>query len=350
MRLNTLGAVPFALLPLIAAAQFVPGKDSSVQLYGRLDASINAIQYDGESGSRKTVSSDTSLFGLRGTEQLGNGLSAYFKLESGFQVDTGTQSSATTFWNRESFVGLSDRQLGAIELGAHWSPFIFVTGKSDPFARAQTGAQQGMFQGHPVRGYTAMLPNSVLYASPTLFGGLNIRALAQLPEGTSNKNVAASFEYTDDRLYVGLALDRIEVSNATVGVPGAGFTHSQTTGLGATYRFDAFKLFGYLQDNKVDTQSSARGYLLGVTVPVGAGEFRASWIKNQRDTGDASLVAVGYAHALSKRTMVYTTAALLDNSTGTRIAMFPSSQDMGTRVPALGQDLRGFQIGVRHTF
>ncbi|MES2888956.1 MAG: porin [Pseudomonadota bacterium] len=345
MRFNPLSAIPFALLPLLAAAQ-----TSSVELYGRIDLGINAIKYQGESGTRKTLSSDTSLFGLRGTEQLGGGLSAYFKLESGFQADTGTQSNATTFFNRESYVGLRDATLGAIDLGAHWSPFIFLTGKTDPFARAQTGAQLSMLQGSAVRGYTAMLPNSVQYLSPTLFGGLNMRLLVQMREDTPNKNLAASAEYTADRLYVGLATDRIEVARATIGAPGAGFVFSQTTGLGATYRFDGFKLFGYLQHNKVDTLASAKGYLLGLTVPAGSGEFRASWIQNQRATGDASLFAVGYAHNLSKRTMVYTSAALLDNSGASRIAMFPSSQDMGTRVPALGQDLRGIQVGVRHLF
>lgn len=345
MRFTPLRAIPFALLPLAAAAQ-----TSSVELYGRIDLSVNAIKYQGESGTRQTLSSDTSLFGLRGTEQLGGGLSAYFKLESGFQADTGMQTNPTTYFNRESYVGLRDNALGAIQLGSQWNPFIFVTGKSDPFARAQTGAQLSMLQGHAVRGYTPMLPNSVQYLSPTLFGGLSLRALAQMREGTANKNIAASAEYAADRLYVGLAMDRIEVATSTIGAPGAGFVHSQTTGLGATYRFDGFKLFGYLQHNQVDGLASAKGYLLGLTVPVGVGEFRASWIQNDRVTGDASLFAVGYAHNLSKRTMVYTSAALLDNSGASRIAIFPSSQDMGTRVPALGQDLRGIQLGVRHTF
>ncbi|KGH28027.1 porin [Comamonas testosteroni] len=345
MSFTKLSAMPLALLPLITAAQ-----TSGVELYGRIDLSLNAIKYQGEAGTRNTLSSDTSLFGLRGTEQLGGGLTAYFKLENGFQADTGMQTNPTTFFNREAYVGLRDNSLGSVQLGAQWSPFIFITGKSDPFARSQTGAQLSMLQGNAVRGYTAQLPNAVQYLSPTLFGGLNIRLLAQMREGTANKNIAASAEYTADRLYIGLAMDRIEAAVGAIGAQGTGSVSSQTTGLGATYRFDHFKLFGYLQHNKADSLESAKGYLVGATVPLGAGEFRASWIQNKRSLGDASLFAVGYAYNLSKRTMLYTSAALLSNKGSSRIAMFPSSQDMGTRAPALGQDLRGIQLGMRHTF
>src|SRR5262249_18238022 len=48
------------------------------------------------------VSSNSSRFGLRGTESLGGGLNAIFQIESGFNADQGTGSLAS----RDSFVGL----------------------------------------------------------------------------------------------------------------------------------------------------------------------------------------------------------------------------------------------------
>ena len=80
-----------ASLPLIAMASTgAVFAQSSVNLYGNLDEAVTVI--DGKktwSGLNSGGSSD-SYFGLRGQEDLGNGLKAQFVLESGINADTGT--------------------------------------------------------------------------------------------------------------------------------------------------------------------------------------------------------------------------------------------------------------------
>ncbi len=342
------GAAVLTLVPLAAMAQAAP--TSTVQIYGRLDLAANVHKLSGASGTRKAVSSDTSLIGFRGTEDLGGGRAAYFKMEHGFMGDTGAAANAGTFWNREVYVGLRDAALGSVELGTHWTPHIFLTGKTDPFGRAQTGAQFTLLQGAGVRGYTVQLANSVAYISP-VWGGFQGRAMIQAPEGAVAKNRSFGLEYTKDKLYVGLAYDDANVTGAAVGQPAVASTRSKTLGLGATYNLDVVKLYGYVQQNKVSGLETVNGYQAGISAPVGSGEFRANYSHTDRSTAKASLFAVGYAHHLSRRTQVYTTAAKLDNRGAARFNMWPSSQDFGAAgAPAAGQDVTGFQVGMRHLF
>jgi predicted porin len=63
-----------------------------------------------------------SRFGMRGTEDLGDGLKAYFKLESQVSVDNGanggaTQTSTNSMFNREAYVGIGSSTWGDIRLG-----------------------------------------------------------------------------------------------------------------------------------------------------------------------------------------------------------------------------------------
>jgi predicted porin len=330
-----------------AAAQFVPNaRTPSLQIYGRMDLSVNQT-----TGAQKvsTVSSDTSLLGFRGAEQLGDGMTAYFKLEHGLQADTGMPSSAAAFFNRESHVGLRSERFGAIQLGSHWSPFIWITGKSDPFGRTTMGAQFNLLQGSNVRGYTSINPNSILYAAPAL-GPVTLRAQARLGEGSPVRTVAASAEYAKDRVYAGLAVESAEVTAATVQSPAGGIVRSKTVGLGAAYRFDAFRLFGYLQVNSAPRVDDAKGYLLGASIPAGKGEIRASVVRSDLPGASATQSALGYWYPFSPRTAVYATAAVLDNTGTASFRLWPVRQDTGlTGVPA-GSDTRGFQLGVRHTF
>ena len=66
---------------------------SSVTLYGRVHATFEIVEADGgASGTaqfarRNRVSDQASLLGVRGTEDLGGGLSAFFQLETAFKPD-----------------------------------------------------------------------------------------------------------------------------------------------------------------------------------------------------------------------------------------------------------------------
>ena len=58
-----------------------------------------------------------SRWGLRGSEDLGDGNRAFFRLEQGFDVQNGKSSSSGKTFNRLAYVGLDGGKIGALTLG-----------------------------------------------------------------------------------------------------------------------------------------------------------------------------------------------------------------------------------------
>ena len=102
---------------LASAALLISGAamaQSSVTMYGVVDfgigkSSVNGLGLDnGKPGSLTASQSfhTPTRIGVRGTEDLGNGLSAVFVLETGFNVDDGALGQGGLLFGRQSFVGL----------------------------------------------------------------------------------------------------------------------------------------------------------------------------------------------------------------------------------------------------
>ena len=109
------------------------------------------------------------------------------------------------------------------------------------------------------------------------------------------------------------------------------------------------------------------GYLLGATVPVGAGLIRASYSSVRFGDGAAGVTgsdpraqkfALGYVHNLSKRTALYATVARVNNRndadyTGGLSSAITTGYDSDT--PGFGtgtlpKSATGYDFGIRHTF
>jgi outer membrane protein OmpU len=105
-------ALALASLPAVSHAQ------SSVTLYGILDAGIT---YVSNTGGSHVVKFDDGIsygnrWGIKGTEDLGGGLSAVFALESGFKLGAGRLAFGGAEFGRQAYVGLSSR-LGTVSFG-----------------------------------------------------------------------------------------------------------------------------------------------------------------------------------------------------------------------------------------
>ncbi|WP_438392819.1 porin [Caballeronia sp. DA-9] len=156
----------------IAASQFACAQ-SSVTLYGVIDEGIDYTNnsgghalwhmqdgtYDGQYGSR---------WGLRGTEDLGGGLSAIFKLENGFSLENGQLRQGGLLFGRQAYVGLSHVEYGTVTLGRQYDSVV-------DFLQPVTAG--GIFGGANVHANdidntdnSFRVNNSVKYASPTIRG------------------------------------------------------------------------------------------------------------------------------------------------------------------------------------
>src|SRR6478736_6328142 len=187
--------------PLAAHAQ-----TANVTLYGRLNVDfelVNGRQPDGSNPTVSRLSSNSSRFGVRGTESLGGGLSAIFQIESSINGDTNTGNLG----GRETFVGFQG-SWGTFKMGHFLMPLddmhpIFgnvPTYTTSILSTADLWAQgtQSKFNG----GFDARLGNSLRYDSP-VWAGFNFSSQISLRDssGFADNGLNSPPAATNPRVY-----------------------------------------------------------------------------------------------------------------------------------------------------
>ena len=174
----------------VLTAPAVLAQTSNVTLYGRANLGFDNYRAEGATAGqganfkpRNGVYDAGSRLGVRGIEDLGKGIRAVFQIESGVNIDAGTntgqsgsQNASTGFLaSRDSFVGL-DTAGGRLTFGRQsifWvSGTIIQTGAN--YVNAEIPWLNGASAGRVV-GPAARTSNVLLYTSPT-WGGFNFSA------------------------------------------------------------------------------------------------------------------------------------------------------------------------------
>ena len=158
---------------LIAGYAGAASAQNSVTLYGVVD--IGLLYQNVKAPATATAASKTynqlgmasgqnagSRWGLKGVEDLGNGLKAMFVYEQGVNVETG---SATGF-TRASYIGLESSAWGTVKLGRDTSSGTDMTSGIDPFGASFGTAALDSTMGTSFIRYSNMLK----YTSPSFAG------------------------------------------------------------------------------------------------------------------------------------------------------------------------------------
>lgn len=334
-------------MPAMAQAQA-----QSVEIYGRFQVAAIHQRFGSTpttgSANLWALASDSSYIGFRGSEDLGGGTRAYFKIEHGFQADTGAQTSGT-FWSRETYVALRNNSLGAIQIGSQYTPAIFVSLRTDPFTRVHLGAAQTLLQGS--RAYTVSFGNTIEYITPD-WGGFRGRLQYVLHEGALGaKAMAATAEYTGKGFYIAGSHESRKVTGASVGQAGTPEVDSHTSFITGYYDVASVRLRAWLQKNRTDNLPDVNSYMVGATMPAGNGDLRATYV-NRRTTGSkATLIAAGYSYNFSKRTALYGTVGRMSNDGTANFTMFPARNEAaGAGLVGAGRSSTGLELGIRHLF
>ena len=309
---------------LPAQAQTAASRDS-VSLYGVLDEYAGSIRRSNSPGRTTALNSGgmtTSYWGVRGTEDLGGGLSSFFALESFFQVDTGTsgRTTADPLFSRNAYVGLGGRY-GQVGLGRQTNPMFTVTGTFNPFG-VSANLSPVMLHIWSANYNRAVLGdsvwnNSVQYNSPNLAGfrASASYALGEVTNEAGVRNFNVTVNYDKGPFAAVVSAQRAET--------GLGFTTSikkqDAQMMGLSYDLDFVKLFGqYFHTDTPDIQTKTRTGQLGFAVPVGPGRIMATVARTEREVAGAettrTTTGLGYDHYLSKRTDLYA-VYLLDKLT-----------------------------------
>lgn len=308
---------------------------TSLTLYGLVDAGL-VYERGGAAGSVSRLTSGVqsgSRLGFKGMEDLGGGLSAKFVLESGFNTDNGTLGQGGRLFGRQAWVGLGSRW-GDLTLGRQLTPHFLVLDQIDPFGTGLAGSSANLMS------TVDRMDNTVKFATPQWggFTGEFAYGLGEVPgDSSANRQLGASVGYARGPLMLKVAHHR--VGNAT------GTDDARNTLLGGRFDFGMAAASLGVGLNRGTGTTDNRDYMLGVTVPVGAGALLASFIRKDDRTGlnaDADQWAVGYTHALTRRTNLYTSFARIHNDPGAAFAVGNATE------PGTGD--KAFNVGIRHKF
>lgn len=339
----------------------------SFTLYGVVDASIQHTGFSRPGAGSMTALTSGHRFGtrwgLRGGEDLGDGLRAIFQLEQGVNLDSGTIGQGGRGFGRQSYLGMTGR-FGTVAAGRisslHGGAFDMFT-SVDPFitgyglaSLASTFSEAGGLR----------VDNAILYRSPRLAGFQagyvhSFQANGQEAPGTSanTRFDQVGLNYESGPLYAGLTYARGRFPAAS------NFEDQQMLYAGAVYDFKVAKLhgaYGIEEAVRSDLVSAvggtangtdARAWMLGVSAPLGPLASKVFASVQKRDgkaqtiggtafDADRRVYAIGYDYSLSRRTTLYATAAKSKGS-GT-LAPTRAATDFANR--------REITLGITHTF
>ena len=346
-----------AALTLFGAASGAQAQ-SSVTLYGVVDMGVSLDRGGIQGNSTRLTSgmATQSRWGVRGSEDLGGGLSALFVVEGGFSADKGTSTQNNILFGRTTIVGLRGG-FGSVTLGLQDKPyFTTLNTVVDPLRNGIARSNNLMAP----TGFRAA--NSVLYRSTDMggFSGDLMYAAGEVAgDNAAGRALGGSVGYAGGPLTVRLAHHNRNNDTALL----KNTDNAKNTLLGANYDFGVAKAyFGYAIDKGLNSaplnnpaasfggaapraSTDSRDLLLGVSVPLGAGTALATWIRKDDKTAfnqDAHQMALAYLYAFSKRTDLYTSYALIRNKNGAAYTE-GNSEEAGT-----GD--KQFTLGLRHRF
>lgn len=373
------------LLAVAMAALFAPfaAQATDIEVYGVIDTGLvfNSIDTDKAGSDREsslTMNSSVSApnrWGLRSSENLGDGLSVGFNLEGQYGSDDGSMTNSRLF-QRMSQVWIKSETYGTLIMGRSGAlrSGMGTTGIWGPKVAAFSNSWGNYMVGskYLMPGGFGGLDNAITYQSPVMNGAqIHLQYSSKMNqvtdttgeefEGSSDRTWGVGMTYTAGPLHVVAVVDSILYGN----VHGKANYDSLMASLGAAYQFDGFKLYAsaagfknmkgsnFLGHNGLETfmkpvdgvePATYKGYSLqlGADIRAGVGTVKVNigWMDAQvddvypaaeeLDDTDRIGLSAGYVHPLSKRTSLYAGAGVTKGSSSLNKGADPIAYEVVT--------------------
>jgi len=397
------------ILAVAIAGTFVaPFAMADVTIYGLISAAVQSASTSNSYTtdnypSRGRVSDQNSRIGFKGTEDLGNGTSTVWQVESSLksfeQGGTNDQGQAATFATRNSFLGLKDNTFGQVVMGYYDSAYKRYTNVGADLMADTSASTMGDNSGvyNIVGRGDSRLKNSIHYDSP-LWNGFQAGASYGFDEyittGSSKDAARMSLgaSYTNGPLKIGAGYDRLNDSTATLAGSSSfpsGFVFNSTQTSTSTTYVGQHSTYAQLAGSYLITQTntlltamferatytSVKGgsdmtqndWSLGVAQTFGNFAVKLSYNKlgdlNNAYSGnpsdyDANEWVLGTTYNLSKQTQLLAYATRIDNSkyqnanlTIDPLEASPASSVGGSYTNLnSGSVIKVFGVGMKYTF
>jgi predicted porin len=331
--------------------------NADVKLYGQVDLSLNqddaAAGADGDDDIN--MKSNNSALGVKGSEDLGNGMSAFFKIE--YQTDVANDDGGDSWTGRDQYVGMKFDRFGKLTFGTMSTAYKSPGSKIDVAYRTSLqsralGLQSALHAGKGENGQGRTI-NTARYDSPS-WGGFSLMGTYNFDDakdvGNDDDTYSIGAQYKGGNFYA--AASYIDTQADPSDTAAAQFLAKYTwnnlefhgiyeldKGLITATRsagLDNAATLGGAEDDGADLWSVGASYTIGNNIIFAdAGSSTDSdgsdGISNSGDEfGDQDAARIGAIHNMSKRTFVYAGFGYVS----------PDELDNTTR----------YTLGVRHHF
>jgi len=334
-------------------------------LYGIVDGGVQyqSVEIDNVGKAEKTGMHSGgragNRWGLRGSEDLGDGLKAIFTLENGFMLETGDVGDARRrSFNRQAYLGLSSEHLGTLTFGRQYNIGFFYLGSIGPFGNGFSLASRiPTFSSAVVRydnlfkyetpifgGFQA----AIGYSNDTGFGSGTPWEVSGREDagGDSITALTLGMHYTQGPLKLAVNYDRLQKVPSSE-LPGAETGSIQVWNAGVSYDLQVLRLdlaYGQDIDGRIaasnanvtalgnmnpmpnvvyDNGFKTNNYQIGLSTPIGNGRILAAWQMSSSNlrgetvagngVGKQQSLSLGYLLDFSKRTSFYAHGTYMKN-------------------------------------
>lgn len=366
--------IVIALTAVFATPLSAVADSDHFNFYGKVDVSYDMVNTgDGTTTangatavtgiSKRVVSSNVSKFGFKGSEDLGDGLTAIWQVEQQIDIDAAAKN---TFASRNTFAGLKSDRLGTILLGIHDTPYKLASRKLDAFGdnigdnRALIGAPKGSASN---LGFELREKNTVAYMSPSFSGIKAAIATINLREDNTNsmqlngKIMSFAAMYDVAPFYGSLAYESHDLDYVTAG------NKESATRLGLGFKpgdFSVGIIYEITNDNFAAGSTNSLGHkaaYINGKYKIGNNVIKLAYGKTGNlgsgnvqivDSG-ASQVTVGYDLGLGKDTKIYVLYTKITNGKGINYG-FSQNTGSGSTSSGFGASPSALSLGMKHSF
>lgn len=365
-----------SLIALAVAGAFVAqaAMADDVKIYGKADMGFGSVN-NGTSSATQVASQVTKL-GFKGSEDMGDGVSAIWQIEQQIDIDGTTTAGGNHFTlaSRNSFLGLKSDAAGTVLMGRHDTPYKIATRGLDVFGdqmadnRALLGGNGG--------GYHDMRAADVLaYISPKLGDMATIAAAyvagAEIPAAAGaikGKGVSLAGMFDIGPVYAAVAYQAITYGSTATGTLAAAGTIAPNDQFKATKVGVGYTVIDPLKLNAVYEKVSSSGtgvadannakgrtdIYVAATYKFGSNDVKLA-LSKAGNTGNATAtgakqMSVGFDHDLSKATSVYVQYTKISNDTNATYGISTAGTTLQTGTVVAGKSVTGMILGVKHSF
>ena len=294
-----------------------------------------------------------AIFGLTGTEDLGGGIQAIFKLESGIGLSNGGLNNGNgNLFGREAYVGLKGG-FGEVKAGLQFSPFFLAAWALDPRVFAEFGSILAIYSNN-VSVTGSFSSNAISYTSPVVSGfqGSVMYSFGGVAgDFQSGRQYSARLKYEWGGLTIDSAFFDSNAGGSVVTVPAGNVPYVGRL-IGAAYKFGPVTAKASFESFKVQGGATNNVYGGGVdyfALPQLDLNVGVWYVSDRNDSSSHSLMtAAGATYFLSKRTGVYAQVGFVNNHGKANLGLSPGAGATSLFAPV--GTTTGATVGIMHMF